>query len=108
MVRHIPDPDRPIERTTLRAVVKKLAERAANEHGDTLLRVLADLRAAVESCIVAEAQRRSRYANEVEELLDKVPGVHTAKLTWREVGHELGVSAQAAHRRYGRRSADQG
>jgi len=105
IAQYIPDPDRTVEGIALREAVQKLAARAARERGDTTLRALADLRAAVESCIAAEAQRRSRYPSKAEELLGNVLGARVPKLTWREVGDELGVSAQAAHRRYGRRSA---
>ncbi|WP_157545956.1 hypothetical protein [Hamadaea tsunoensis] len=106
MARHLPDPYRIVEGTTLRVAVQRLAERAARERRDTTLRALADLRAAVESCIAAEVQRRSRYPSEAEELLDSVMGLPISKLTWREIGDDLGVSAQAAHRRYGGRADD--
>jgi hypothetical protein len=86
MTRQIPDPDRVLEGVAFREALDRLARRAVRESGGTTLRALADLRAAVEYCIAVEA-RRSRAS--------------AAKLTWREVGHELGVSAQAAHQRYG-------
>jgi hypothetical protein len=86
MARHVPDSDRTLEGVAFREALDRLALRAVRESGGTKLRALADLRAAVEYCIVMEA-RRSRAS--------------VQKLTWREVGDELGVSAQAAQQRYG-------
>jgi len=36
-----------------------------------------------------------------ESLLDQVPGAPSSRFTWKELGQALGVSAQAAHRKYG-------
>jgi hypothetical protein len=40
-------------------------------------------------------------ASNAESLLDQVLGTPSPRLTWRELGEALGVSAQAAHRKYG-------
>src|SRR5690348_13561378 len=74
MTRHVPDPDRPIEGTTLREAADRLAIRVVRDSGGTKLHALADLRAAIEACIVAEARRRSRHLDEAEELLDRTLG----------------------------------
>lgn len=39
--------------------------------------------------------------SEAESLLDQALGVPSSRLTWKELGQALGVSAQAAHRKYG-------
>jgi hypothetical protein len=101
MARHTPDPDRHLENVPFQDLVDRIARRTVRESGGTRLRALADLRAAVESRIEAETHVRSRYNDENGEQLDKVLGTLKAQLTWREIGDELGVSAQAAHRRYG-------
>lgn len=36
-----------------------------------------------------------------EDLLDQTLGIPSPRLTWKELGEALGVSAQAAHRKYG-------
>ncbi len=67
----------------LRAIVRKLARRMARDTGMTELRALADIRRAVEKAISAEML-----------LTD-------GSRTWKAIGDDLGVTAQAAHRRYG-------
>jgi hypothetical protein len=40
-------------------------------------------------------------ASRAESLLDEVLGTPSPRPTWKELGEALGVSAQAAHRKYG-------
>ncbi|GIF15282.1 hypothetical protein [Actinoplanes teichomyceticus] len=106
MARHVPDPNRPIEGTTFQAAIDRLAERAVADGGGTKLRALADLRAAVEECIKAETRTRSWSSGGTRGGPDRSQRVSGDVMTWREVGDELGVSAQAAHRRYGHVAAE--
>jgi len=39
--------------------------------------------------------------SKAESLLDQTLGIPSPRLTWKELGEALGVSAQAAHRKYG-------
>lgn len=89
----------------MRAVIDRLARRAVIYSGGTRLRALADIRAAVEASIQAEIDVGDRGgATDAEVLLERVMGGALPRLTWRQIGEDLGVSAQAAHRKYGPRS----
>ncbi|HEY9376907.1 MAG TPA: hypothetical protein VIQ02_07405 [Jiangellaceae bacterium] len=79
-----PDPKRRVRDNPLTHVVERLAARMVSESGGTNLRALTDIRAA------AEHQIR------IVILLDRVFG-----RSWRDIGQDLGVSAQAVHRKYG-------
>ena len=63
------------------------------------LRMAVRLRAALDDhirlLVVARASTRA------ESLLDETLGVPLPRPTWKEIGEALGVSAQAAHRKYG-------
>jgi hypothetical protein len=81
-----PDPERRVAGISLGAVVRRLASRIVEESGGSQLQALADIRAA--------AERQIR----VEILLLRTTIVPPP--SWREIGDDLGVSAQAAHRKY--------
>jgi hypothetical protein len=96
------DPDRSVEGATLRTVIGRLARRIVIDSGGTKLRALADIRAAVEANIRDEIHGGGAIG--AEELLDRVSYGANPERTWRQIGEDLGVSAQAAHRKYGPRS----
>ncbi len=58
------------------------------------------LRNAVDDHIRSMVVARSTD-NEAERLLDETLGALPSRFTWKELGEALGVSAQAAHRKYG-------
>jgi hypothetical protein len=64
------------------------------------LRMAVRLRNAVDEHIRFMVVARST-GSEAERLLDDTLGALPARLTWKELGEALGVSAQAAHRKYG-------
>lgn len=80
--------------------IERLALRIVRDSGGTPLRALADIKAAVERNIWAE------ISGGAEGLLDRVPEGGGEKMlpstgpTWHEIGNDLGVSAQAAQRKY--------
>jgi hypothetical protein len=68
--------------------------------------LLAELRMAVRLRNAVDDQIRSMVVahstgSEAERLLDETLGARPPRLTWKELGEALGVSAQAAHRKYG-------
>lgn len=79
----------------MHVAIERLALRIVRDSGGTKLRALADIRAAVESntwtCI--------RLGSDPEDILERAGGWKEMP-TWREIGEDLGVSAQAAHRKY--------
>jgi hypothetical protein len=95
-----PDPDRPVEGTTLRIAIERLALRAVKDSGGTTLRALADIRAAVDAAIERDIANDGSL-HDPEILFERVVGARRRR-SWREIGDDLGVSAQAAHRKYAR------
>jgi hypothetical protein len=69
-------------------LAEKLAAHVADKNGWTQLRALANLRTGIEQAIRAEV----------------LLAVAVEGRTWQQIGEELGVSAQAAHRRYSGRA----
>jgi hypothetical protein len=67
--------------------------------------LLAELRMAVRLRNAVDDQIRMmvvvRSTSRAEALLDETLGAPLPHLTWKELGEALGVSAQAAHRKYG-------
>ena len=72
---------------------------------DDVARLLAELRMAVRLRTALDDHIRfmvvARAFSEAESLLDETLGVPLPRPTWKEIGEALGVSAQAAHRKYG-------
>jgi hypothetical protein len=66
----------------------------------TELRMAVRLRNAVDDHIRSMVVARST-GNQAERLLGETLGEPLPRLTWKELGEALGVSAQAAHRKYG-------
>jgi hypothetical protein len=64
------------------------------------LRMAVRLRNAVDDHIRFMVVARST-GSEAERLLDETLGALPPRFTWKELGEALGVSAQAAHRKYG-------
>jgi hypothetical protein len=64
------------------------------------LRMAVRLRNAVDEHIRSMVVARST-GSQAERLLDQMLGARPPRLTWKELGEALGVSAQAAHRKYG-------
>lgn len=86
------------------------AELSAGDEGRSLAEdytpdLLAELRMAVRLRSAVDDQIRmmvvGRSTSRAEALLDETLGVPLPRLTWKELGEALGVSAQAAHRKYG-------
>jgi hypothetical protein len=73
----------------------KLARRVVSDSGGTRLRALADIRAAAELAIAQQVAGPV----DAEQLLDEVL-IGPERRTWVQIGEELGVSAQAAQRKY--------
>lgn len=88
MEKYTPDGHRTVADVPLSLVMHRLAIRVAKERGIEPLSALADLRRAVEIAI----ERELLFPLVLKEL------------TWSEIGSRLGVSAQAAHRKYHRPS----
>jgi hypothetical protein len=67
--------------------------------------LLAELRMAVRLRNVVDDYIRfmvvTGTTSKAESLLDQTLGMSPPRFTWRELGEALGVSAQAAHRKYG-------
>ena len=67
--------------------------------------LLAELRMAVRLRNAVDDHIRlmvvTRATSKAESLLDATLGAPLPRLTWKEIGEALGVSAQAAHRKYG-------
>lgn len=67
--------------------------------------LLAELRMAVRLREAVDEHIRvmvvTSATSEAESLLDQALGGPSSRLTWKELGQALGVSAQAAHRKYG-------
>lgn len=80
-----PSPEREINGTPLRYVVDRLARRLASESGESHIRALADIQTAVDHTL--------RSTILLQRVLRDPP-------TWAAIGADLGVSAQAAHRKY--------
>lgn len=64
------------------------------------LRMAVRLRNAVDEHIRSMVVARST-GSQAERLLDEMLGARPPRITWKELGEALGVSAQAAHRKYG-------
>jgi hypothetical protein len=64
------------------------------------LRTAVRLRNAVDEHIRFMVVARSTDS-QAERLVDEMFGVRPPRITWKELGEALGVSAQAAHRKYG-------
>lgn len=86
MLRDRPDPDRSLNGNPLWYVLEKLATRLINESGGSMIKAVADIRAATDKVLAGEIKRRTA----------------AGEVTWAEVGRALGVSAQAAHQKYAR------
>jgi hypothetical protein len=78
-----PDPNRVLQGTPLTNLVGAIVRRLALASGEDELQCARDLAAAV-----------NRYIDN-HLMLDVIPGS-----TWREIGDRLGVSPQAAHKKY--------
>ncbi len=78
-------------------------QQAQDDTADLLaeLRMAVRLRNAVDDRIRFMVVARSNSSSEAELLLDETLGAPLPRLTWKELGEALGVSAQAAHRKYG-------
>lgn len=72
---------------------------------DDIPDMLAELRMAVRLRKAVDDQIRFMVVtcatSKAESLLDQALGIPSPRLTWKELGEALGVSAQAAHRKYG-------
>ena len=79
------DPAREVQGVPINVVIRRLAARAARD-GESELRALADLRAAVDQEIAVAVTLALAVGGR----------------TWRALGDDLGVSPQAAHRKYGK------
>jgi hypothetical protein len=84
MVRRASDPKRTLQDVPLTVLVDRIVRRIALESGDDPLLCGRDLRAAIDDW------QESRIMLEV-----------VVRTSWKEIGDRLGVSAQAAHRKYG-------
>jgi len=96
---------RTVRRLVLRLVVfdAELDGRPAQDDAPDLLaelRMAVRLRNAVDEQIRTMVLARST-GSQAERVLDEILGVPLPRLTWKELGEALGVSAQAAHRKYG-------
>jgi len=83
---------------------------AGNDEGsppanDYIADLLAELRMAVRLRTAVDGHIRfvvvARATSKAESLLDEALGAPLPRPTWKEIGEALGVSAQAAHRKYG-------
>ncbi len=86
MTRRRPQPYRVITWEELHAYAMRLMRDVSERSGDHPYRCGRDLKAAIDVAIRRDIRRR---------LADN------PELTWKTIGEELGVSAQAAHRKYG-------
>ena len=72
---------------------------------DNIAYLLAELRMAVRLRTAVDDHIRfmvvARATSKAESLLDETLGAPMPRPTWKEIGEALGVSAQAAHRKYG-------
>jgi hypothetical protein len=72
---------------------------------DSIAYLLTELRMAMRLRTAVDAQIRfmvvARATSKAESLLDETLGAPLPRPTWKEIGEALGVSAQAAHRKYG-------
>lgn len=72
---------------------------------DVIPDLLAELRMAVRLGKAVDDHIRlmvvTGATSRAEDLLDQTLGIPSPRLTWKELGEALGVSAQAAHRKYG-------
>jgi FixJ family two-component response regulator len=78
-----PNPKLKLGDTPLRELVGKIVERLVNEYGEDKFQYALDLRAAVDSYVE-----------------HNISMALLAGATWKQIGEHLGVSAQAAHRKY--------
>jgi hypothetical protein len=74
--------------------MERIAARLARESGGTELRALADMKAAIQVVIDRTVDMRYHVG------FTSFGGASGERATWKEIGEDLGVSAQAAHRRY--------
>jgi hypothetical protein len=89
----------------LLAIDLELSDESSQSAQDKIPDLLAELRMSVRFRKAVDDHIRMMVVtcatSKAEFLLDQALGVPSPRFTWKELGEALGVSAQAAHRKYG-------